>query len=232
MKEEYVLQHFALPDGHDYSEEPESHGPELAVNVTNGNVVYHERDVQVQTPRASLEVERIYNSQLPVEKDTQWGHGWTLAQTPELKPRQEESPPQKATMVRTSAITNAVNIPTSESQSTFSSRLHATINKAAGGSYEVSNETRNQTSVFDSTGRIEETRFTSAPLESESQGSPPPTTPTYVSSFGSAGTGNGQFSPSRRQRGRLQRQPLGRRREQQSRREVQRRGEYLDKFGS
>jgi YD repeat-containing protein len=194
MKEEYVLQHFALPDGHDYSEEPESHGPELAVNVTNGNLVYHERDVQVQTPRASLEVERIYNSQLPAEKDTQWGHGWTLAQTPELKPQQGESPPQKATIVRTSAITNAVNIPTSESQQTFSSRLHATIDKTAGGSYEVSNETRNQMSIFNANGRIEETRFTSEPLASESQGSSPPTTPTYVSSFGTSGTGNGQFN--------------------------------------
>lgn len=194
MKEEYVLQHFALPDGHDYSEEAESHGPELAVNVMNGNVVYHERDVQVQTPRASLEVERIYNAQLPAEKDTQWGHGWTLAQTPELKPREGESPAQKATVVRTSAITNAVNIPTSESQSTFSSRLHATIDKTAGGSYEVVSESRNQTSVFNPNGHIEETRFTSEPLETEAQGSPPPTVPTYVSSFGAAGTGNGQFN--------------------------------------
>ncbi|HET9164310.1 MAG TPA: DUF6531 domain-containing protein [Solirubrobacterales bacterium] len=191
MKEDYVLQHFPLPDGHDYSEERESHGPELAVNVMNGNLVYHERDVQVQTSRASLELERIYNSQLPSAKDGQWGHGWSLAQTPELKPDAGESPPQKATMVQTSAITSAVNIPTSESQETFSSKLHATIDKTSSGGYEVSSEIKNETSVFNANGRIEETRFTS---QSEAETLPPPADPTYLSSFGSSGTGGGQFA--------------------------------------
>jgi YD repeat-containing protein len=194
MKEEYVLQHFTLPDGHDYSEEPQSHGPELAVNVMNGNVVYHERDIQVQTRRASMEVERIYNSQLPTEKDTQWGHGWTLAQASELKPTQGESPPQKASVVRTGAITNSVNIPVSESQPTFSSRLHASIDKAPGGSYEVVSETDNETSVFSSAGRIQETRFTSAAASSGSTTESEPATPTYQSSFGATGTANGQFN--------------------------------------
>jgi YD repeat-containing protein len=192
MKEEYVLQHFPLPDGHDYSEELQSHGPELAVNVMNGNVVYHERDMNASTARADLELERIYNSQLPAEKDAQWGHGWSLAQTPEFKP--EAGPaPQKATMVRTGAVTSAVKIPESEAQQTFSQKLHATVSKATGSRYEVAYASQDETAVFNSSGRIEETRFTSEPVSGGGGGSAP-AAPTYVSSFGSAGAGNGQFA--------------------------------------
>ena len=197
MKEEYVLQHIPLPDGKDHSGEDESHGPEIAVNVTNGNLVYHERDVKVQASQASLELERVYNSQLPTEKDTQWGHGWSVAQAPELKPQQGESPPQKATATKTSAITNAVNIPTSESQPTFSSRLHAEIGKTASG-YEVAYKGGAEVAAFNGSGRIEEVRYGSnAPVTLEPQEELPSTTPTFISAFGSAGSGNGQLSGPR-----------------------------------
>jgi len=193
MKEEYVLQHFRLPDGQDHSEEAEYHGPEIAVNVMNGNVVYHERDFDIHTDRASLELERFYNSQLPVEKDTQWGHGWTLAQTPELKPEQSESP-QKGTMMRTSAITGSVNIPESPSQPTFSSRLHATIKKTSSGGYEVSYEDGAEVSVFSANGRIEETRFGDSSPAGLGESVSPASKPAYESFLGTSGTGNGQLN--------------------------------------
>jgi YD repeat-containing protein len=192
MKEEYVLQHFRLPDGNDYSGEVEYHGPEIAVNVMNGNVVFHERDVNVETDRADLELERVYNAQQPIQKDTQWGRGWSLAQAPALEPQPGSSPPQKATVTETGRITSSVPIPQAQSQSTFSSRLHATITKTASG-YEVEPASGSEVSVFAGSGRIEEVvQGDNSPvyLEPAESGSAPPA---YASSFGAVGTGNGQF---------------------------------------
>jgi hypothetical protein len=67
IKDEYVMQHFPLPDGGD-----ESGQPELAVNVMNGNLVYHQRDIDVAGPAVNLEAERFYNSQLPKSQSTEW----------------------------------------------------------------------------------------------------------------------------------------------------------------
>jgi tripartite motif-containing protein 71 len=192
MKEEYVLQHFLLPDGHNYTEEPDYRGPELAVNVTNGNVVYHERDFQVQSLSGDLELERFYNSQLPAAKDGQWGHGWGVAQSPELKPETGEPTPQTATMMRTSAITTPVKLPETQAQETFDPKLHASIGKTASGGYEVAYETEDETSVFNASGRIEETRLSSASPEESIE--PEPVFPVYAESLGSLGTGNGQFN--------------------------------------
>jgi hypothetical protein len=75
MKDEYVMQHFRLPDGNDYSGEAEYHGPEIAVNVINGNLVYHQRDVEVDTDRAGIELERVYNSLQPTAKRHSMGKG-------------------------------------------------------------------------------------------------------------------------------------------------------------
>jgi YD repeat-containing protein len=192
MKEEYVLQHIPLPDGKDHSGEEESHGPEIAVNVMNGNLVYHERDVDVEGRGTNLELERYYNSQLPTENDTQWGHGWNVAQAPELKPQQGESPPQNATMQASGAITGSVSIPASQGQQTFNSQLHAAINKTAGGSYEAAYENRGQVSVFNASGRIEETRYPSGGVPA-GESKPAPLAPTYIASRGTYGTGDGQF---------------------------------------
>jgi YD repeat-containing protein len=192
MKEDYVLQHFVLPDGNSYEGEPDYEGPELAVNVTNGNVVFHQRDVEVHGPDGhSLELERIYNSQQPPNRDGQWGHGWSLAQTPEFKP-ESGSAPKTAQMVRTSAITSAVQLPETESQTTFSSRLHATIGKTSGGGYEVRSATEEETSLFNSSGRIEETKLSSVSPEATAE--PEPVFPVFAESLGSEGTGNGQFN--------------------------------------
>lgn len=191
MKEEYVLQHFVIPDGHNYAEEPEYQGPELAVNVTDGNVVFHERDLKLHSERGSLELERVYNSQLPAEKDAQWGHGWSLAQTPELKPQGSGS---TATMVKTGAITNPVNLPESQTQPTFSQKLHAAIAKIAGG-YEVAYKTDPEVSFFGSNGQIQETRLEEGETTSGGQGgSAPQAAPIFASAFGSGGTGNGQLA--------------------------------------
>jgi streptogramin lyase len=86
MKDEYVMHRFPLPDGQSEGEgQPQR--PELAVNVMNGNLVFRQVDVDVESSAAvNLEVERYYNSMLPDSENTEWGDGWTLAETPDLKP--------------------------------------------------------------------------------------------------------------------------------------------------
>ena len=195
MKEEHVLQHFRLPDGNDYSGEAEYHGTEIAVNVMNGNVVFHERDIDVETDRAELELERVYNSQQPTQEDTQWGRGWSIAQAPKLEPQPGPTPPQKATVTQTGRITNSVPIPQAQSQTIFSSRLHANITKTAAG-YEVEPTSEPEVSVFNDSGRVEEVVLgdnTPVYLEPEEAEPVPPAPPTYASSFGANGSGSGQF---------------------------------------
>ena len=53
----------------------------------NGNLVYRERDVNVEGYGIDLEVERYDNSQLPTDQNTEWGDGWTLMQAPDLNPK-------------------------------------------------------------------------------------------------------------------------------------------------
>jgi len=196
IKDEYVMQYIPLPDGLDHSEETESHGPEIAVNVINGNVVYHERDIQVEGRDANLELERSYNSQLPDEKDTRWGHGWSVAQMPEFESQASETPPTEATMLRTSgAITSAVAIPTSSSDPpTFDSTLHASIQKRSSGGYDVSYEDQEEENVFNSDGEIQETNYPSgASLNIDYKGPYEYVTPNFLSSFGTHGSGSGQL---------------------------------------
>ena len=162
MKDEYVMQHFPLPDGEgNESEEEHPVRPELAVNVTNGNLVYRQQDVEVTGPAVDLEVERFYNSQLPAEDNTQWGDGWTLAQTPKLEfeETKEEAPPAKASMVRTSgALESTVGLPTESGGTQFDKRLQAVVTKEAGGGYEVEDQSgETDTSLaFDKAGKVQE----------------------------------------------------------------------------
>ena len=88
MKDEYLMHYFPLPDGQgNEAEEEHPRRPELAVNVINGNLVYRQVDVDVESSAAvDLELERYYNSMLPDSENTEWGDGWTLAETPDLKP--------------------------------------------------------------------------------------------------------------------------------------------------
>ena len=197
MKEEFVLQHFRLPDGNDYSGEAEFHGPEIAVNVVNGNVVFHQRDVDVPTDSAPLELERVYNSQLPAEKDGQWGHGWEISQAPEFEP--EAAPAEAATMTDRGEITPSVPVPQTEGQEAFSNRLRATVTTTAKG-YEVQPADSEEVSVFNQGGRIEEVVMGDdepvllEPRSEEELEAMAPGPPTYVSAFGSSGSGNGAFS--------------------------------------
>jgi streptogramin lyase len=87
MKDEYVMHHFPLPDGQESEDEDQQQRqPELAVNVMNGNLVYRQKDLDVESTAAiDLEVERYYNSMLPNSENSEWGDGWTLAETPDLK---------------------------------------------------------------------------------------------------------------------------------------------------
>ncbi|MFL5900580.1 MAG: DUF6531 domain-containing protein [Solirubrobacterales bacterium] len=221
MKDEYVMQYFPLPDG-EGDEEAEEHPkrPELAVNVTNGNLVYRQKDVEVPGPAVDLELERFYNSQLPTEENTEWGDGWTLAQTPELEPEEtkEKAPPTRASMVRTSGVLeSSVGLPTESGSTQFDKKLGATVTKEPGGGYRVEDQSgETDTSLaFDSTGKVrEETTSGYAKIDysydegdlSElavddpaSFGGVPPEgltedldPPAYLTSFG--GTGPGQLS--------------------------------------
>lgn len=224
MKDEYVMQHFPLPDGQGSEGGEDSGGPELAVNVMNGNLVYHERDIDVEGPAVDLEVERFYSSQLPDAQNTEWGDGWTLAQTPDLEPFKSEGSPvlDKGDLVSSSgALEGRVNLPTTAGAQTFDPALQSTVTKKSNGGYELTDESgKSSTSVsFSESGRTE-ARLTEGPAKvdysyeggvlSEIEIQDPSTfsasskeleelnsglieKPTYSSSFGTLGSGDGQL---------------------------------------
>jgi YD repeat-containing protein len=160
MKDEYVMHYFPLPDGQGNEEEEEHPArPELAVNVMNGNLVYRERDIDVEGPAVDLEVERYYNSQLPASENTEWGDGWTLAQTPDLEPVDtggSPAPDEAELIDQSGALEEEVELPTEAGEENFDPALQATLTKTAGG-YELTDETgESATSVaFDETGQTE-----------------------------------------------------------------------------
>jgi YD repeat-containing protein len=144
MKEEYVMQYFPLPDGSgSEAEEENPRRPELAVNLVNGNLVYRQRDVEVEEASAELEVERYYNSLLPEAQDTEWGDGWTMGQEPALEIDQPASgPPTEATIVEeTGGVESKLDLPTSVGGESFDKTIQATVIKEPGGGYEVRDET-------------------------------------------------------------------------------------------
>lgn len=162
MKDEYVMQYFPLPDGTgNEAEEEHPQRPELAVNVMNGNLVYRETDIDVEgTAALDLEVERYYNSQLPSEENSEWGDGWTLAQTPELEPEKAGgSPvPNEAEIVDSSGVVEGgIELPTQAGSSKFDPELQATVTKKETGGYELTDETGESPGsvAFDATGQAE-----------------------------------------------------------------------------
>jgi YD repeat-containing protein len=161
MKDDYVMQHFALPDGQgNEAEEEHPKRPELAVNVMNGNLTYREKDVDVPGYAADLEVERFYNSQLPNSENTEWGDGWTLAQTPELEPEAGTAPKEAELLDTSGALEDDVQLPTETGKTKFNPPLQASLTKEAGGGYELTDESgETATSIaFDSSGRTDELR--------------------------------------------------------------------------
>jgi YD repeat-containing protein len=162
MKDEYVMQYFPLPDGEGNEAEEENPArPELAVNVMNGNLVYREKDIDVEGYAVDLEVERYYNSLLPEAENTEWGDGWTLAQAPDLEPEEAEGPPQEAMMVRASgAVEGSVGLPTETGAEEFDPELQAVVTKEPDGGYGVADATgeTDTTVAFDSEGNVDELR--------------------------------------------------------------------------
>jgi streptogramin lyase len=224
MKDEYVMQYFPLPDGQgNEAEEEHPHRPELAVNVTNGNLVYRETDIDVEsTAGVDLEVDRYYNSMLPDSENTEWGDGWTLGQTPKLKPEQTEggNPPTKGTMLRTSAaFQSSVALPTATGGTQFDPELNAVVRKLGTGGYEITDETSDAatSTVFDQSGKVTELRsdgYAKAIYDYEAGKlagidvidpstftaeeppellPPKPTVPTFQRAFGTNGSGDGQL---------------------------------------
>jgi YD repeat-containing protein len=216
ISDDFILQRFPLNDGKDHSQEDVNHGPELAVNVMNGNLVFHQRDVNVEGPNADLEVERFYNSQLPKEQSSEWGRGWTLAQTPKLENTTSGgSAPEGTVLTTSSVLQGGVALPASSGQEGYAPQLHAMVAKQASGGYSLSEE--DTTTVLDSAGKTTEVSegpyakvdydYTAGKLSEISVDDPASTTlppaevklppsivPTYASAFGSSGTGNGQFA--------------------------------------
>jgi YD repeat-containing protein len=218
MKEEYVLQHFPLSAE---SESESSSSPELAVNVMNGNLVYRQQDVDVPGPAADLEVERYYNSLLPESQDTEWGDGWTLAQTPTLESEAPEGSASEATVVEESgALESQVELPENVGEERFDEQLQAVISKEPTG-YEVTDESGEEegTVVFNESGKATELEASqyagveydydegalseiavddpaSAGMSTEDAAEREKLediTPVYKSAFGSQGSGDGQF---------------------------------------
>ena len=224
MKDEYVMQYFPLPDGSgNEAEEEHPSRPEFAVNLVSGNLVYRQEDLDVSGAAADLELELFYNSLLPEQQNTEWGDGWTLAQTPELE---IEDPgagaPSEATIVDESAMVESkVDLPAGVGEAEFDKRLQATVEKEPGGGYSLSDESgeTGETVSFDSSGRAEElTNGTAATVEYDYEGGDlsaitiedPGTANVdpesleeeegadfdlvHLPNFGSAGSGDGQLS--------------------------------------
>jgi sugar lactone lactonase YvrE len=220
MKDDYVMQRFPLPDGKGGEEgEEDPKAPELAVNVANGNLVFHQRDIEVNGPAVDLEVERFYNSQLPKAAGSEWGQGWTLAQTPELElAKAEGSPAAKAPMVRTSGVMQSpVALPTATNERRFDAKLQSIVTKKAGG-YEVADESGESINslAFDAAGKVTELRtpgyakvdysyeggdLSEIAVEDPASSDLPPQQlgegldpPVFGIGFGSTGSGDGKFT--------------------------------------
>ncbi|TMK57752.1 MAG: hypothetical protein E6G51_05940, partial [Actinobacteria bacterium] len=162
MKDEYVMQYFPLPDGSG-NEDEEEHPtrPELAVNVVSGNLVYRQDDLDVAGTGADLELDLYYNSLLPESQNTEWGDGWTLAQTPELELEQPAGQPVEATVVdEGGGVESKVDLPVAVDEEEFDKYLQETVTKEPDGGYELSDENGESDSavVFSSAGRAEELR--------------------------------------------------------------------------
>ncbi len=221
MKDEYLMHYFPLPDGlGDEEEEMHPARPELAVNVMNGNLVYRERDFEISGAAVELELERYYNSQLPNSENTEWGDGWTLAQTPELEPEEGPTPSEAEIVDSSGALDGDLELPAKAGEEEFDPELQATIAKEPDGGYELTDETgESATSVaFNEDGRAEALRteghakvdfqyegselaeiavedpatFAADPEELEIE-SGPIEKPTFAGSFGTKGAGDGQL---------------------------------------
>jgi len=222
IKDEYVMQHFPLPDGEgNEAEEEDPRRPELAVNVATGNVVFRQRDVEVSGPGADLEVERFYNSQLPEEESTEWGRGWTLAQTPTLELGEGEEPtPRPTEMVGTSGtLETDLMLPTKASTPEFDKELKALLTKEAGGGYEIADASGESDTALSFNGAGDVTELTTSGATTvnydyqggelseiavedpatfgEGASVAPPIKPIFVAAFGSAGSGDGQLNGPR-----------------------------------
>lgn len=150
--DEYVMQHFPLGQGGEES----AGGPELAVNLMNGNLVYHEQDLDLNTPSADLEVERQYDSELPAAESSEVGVGWTLGQMPNLSPGPSEEGGSGGSGLHLSGLEGSTTFraPSEIGVEHFVPALHASITKLGGGRYEVSGEggQRQGSTVFGASG--------------------------------------------------------------------------------
>jgi YD repeat-containing protein len=136
--ENQVLERFPLHPVDEEAGAGDETQPEVAVNVMNGNLVFHQQDAEVATSDAGLGIDRYYNSELPQAQSGEFGTGWTLDDTPELEPGQGGA--GKATIVEgDGAMETAVALPAQEGQQTFDPATQASIAKVAGG-YTVTDE--------------------------------------------------------------------------------------------
>jgi YD repeat-containing protein len=137
--ENQVLEHFPLHQVDEGAAATEETQPEVAVNVINGNVVFHQQDAEVATADAGLGIERYYNSELPQPQSGEFGTGWTLDDTPELEPGQGFGAGKATIIEGEGAVETAVPLPAQEGQQTFDPATQASIAKVAGG-YTITDE--------------------------------------------------------------------------------------------
>lgn len=224
IKNEDAMQYFPLPNGQGHEAEEEHPArPELAVNLVNGNLVYRQKDVDVEGPNADLEVERFYNSLLPNSQNSEFGDGWTLAQTPTLEPQEAKAPnpPARAAMVEETGAVQTAALPTKTGEERFDKKLQSVVTKESSG-YSVEDlgegTIEGESLKFNEAGEATELQTPgyasveynrSGGLLSEIAVEDPSVVPggpekaaleeaanepaTYLEEFGSFGTGNGQF---------------------------------------
>jgi YD repeat-containing protein len=218
LTEEDVTQHFLLPDGQNHGGSSYA-GPELAVNAMNGNVVYHQRDVNVEGPDVDLETELFYNSQLPKELSSELGPGWTLKQTPSLGIEGTGGSGGSQTVSGGGAVTSGLQPPEAMAEPEYSPQLNAVVTKQPGGAIEVEEAGGSGATVVYESGDVAEMQVTpTAGVKYEYEGNTqkltglavddpaatdlppqpiqkaPVHAPEYRSSFGTAGAASGQLS--------------------------------------
>jgi YD repeat-containing protein len=220
IKDEYIMQYFPLPNGQgNEATEEFPDRPEFAVNVMNGNLVYREKDVEINSFNANLEVNRYYNSMLPTAQNSEWGDGWTLSQAPEFEPTNLDGlpgPDEARLTSATGSVEEGVQLPAAVGSSHFDPVIQSTIKKEADENYAFVDETGRKTSTvfYDKYGKVAERRsesnvavdytYSGGVLDEISIDDPysagkpvektaPTFSPAYAAAFGVIGASNGQL---------------------------------------
>lgn len=154
IKDEFAMQYAQFADG-----------SEIAVNVTNGNLVYHTIDTEIQGLTVDMEVERFYNSQAPASETGEWGRGWSLDDQTEIEvlptpPSAPSSPsPRQWINYKTRSASTQSQIEVAEDEEedpVFVPEMRARVSRDSDGSYLVDPARADEKFIYDDQGVLEQ----------------------------------------------------------------------------